>query len=162
MLVRGQWPPRKTCVVGSFMLLLSEAYSPKGQTPVIPAAGRRFGCSMISAISNLGKLWFMVFACRFNADTFILFLGRLLKSNGRRKFLIVDSHPAQKAAKVARWIESRRGRRERLTLFLMPGYSPEFTPDDLLNQDTMQVMKKQRPCDQSQMMANARPHLRRR
>lgn len=140
---------------------VGRTYSPKGQTPVVPATGRRFGCNMISAISNLGKLWFMVFACRFNADVFIRFLGRLLKSTeGRKIFLIVDSHPAHKAAKVARWIEANRGRRERLRLFFMPGYSPELNPDELLNQDTKQAMRKQRPRDQSQMMANARSHLR--
>ena len=40
----------------------------------------------------------------------------------------------------------------------MPGYSPELNPDELLNQDTKQAMR--RPRDQSQMIANARSHLR--
>jgi len=44
----------------------------------------------------------------------------------------------------------------------MPGYSPELNPDELLNQDTKQAMQRQRPRDQSQMIANARSHLRRR
>ena len=42
----------------------------------------------------------------------------------------------------------------------MPGYSPELNPDELLNKDTKQAMR--RPRDQSQMIANARSHLRRR
>ncbi len=142
---------------------VGRTYSLRGQTPIVPATGRRFGCSMISAISNLGRLWFMVFSCRFNADVFIRFLARLLRStDGRKIILIVDSHPAHKAAKVARWIAAKRERRVNLELCFMPGYSPELNPDELLNQDTKQAMRRQRPRDQSQMMANARAHLRRR
>jgi transposase len=142
---------------------VGRTYSPRGETPVVPATGRRFGCNMISAISNLGRLWFMVFSCRFNADVFIRFLSRLLKStDGRKVILIIDSHPAHKAAKVARWIEATRDRKSSLELCFMPGYSPELNPDELLNQDTKQAMRRRRPRDQSQMMANTRSHLRRR
>ena len=103
---------------------VGRTYSLRGQTPIVPATGRRFGCSMISAISNLGRLWFMVFSCGFNADVFIRFLTRLLKStDGRTIILVVDSHPAHKALRVARWIEAKLGRRVKLELSLMPGYS---------------------------------------
>jgi hypothetical protein len=37
------------------------SYSPVGQTPVIRASGQRFGCNMISAITNKGARAFMVF-----------------------------------------------------------------------------------------------------
>ena len=109
---------------------VGRTYSLRGQTPVVPVTGRRFGCHMISAISNLGRLRFMVFSCRFNADVFIRFLARLLKStDGRKIILIVDSHPAHKAFKVARWIEAKRERKTMLELCFMPGYSPEFNLD---------------------------------
>ena len=49
---------------------------------MVPAAGRRFGCDMISAISNLGRLWFMAFAGRPDAERFTGFLGRLLRATG--------------------------------------------------------------------------------
>jgi transposase len=142
---------------------VGRTYSPRGQTAIVAATGRRFGCSMISAIGNLGRLWFVVFSCRFNADVFIRFLARLLRSSdGRKIILIVDSHPAHKAAKVARWIAAKRERQANLELCFMPGYSPDLNPDELLNQDTKQAMRRQRPRDQSHMMANARAHLRRR
>lgn len=38
------------------------SYSPRGQTPVIPGTGQRFGCQMISSITNRGQLRFMVFS----------------------------------------------------------------------------------------------------
>lgn len=79
----------------------------------------------------------MVFSCRFNADVFIRFLARLLEStDGRKIILIVDSHPAHKAAKVARWIAAKRERQANLELCFRPGYCPELNPDELLNQDT--------------------------
>ena len=78
---------------------LGRSYAPRGKTPVVNATGQRFGCNMISAISNLGTLWFMVFAGRLDAKLFIEFLARLLRvSAGRKLFLIIDSHPAHKAA----------------------------------------------------------------
>src|SRR5580693_3176517 len=49
-----------------------------GQTPVVEGTGKRFGCSMISAISNRGELAFMVHTQRFTARVFIRFLDRLI------------------------------------------------------------------------------------
>jgi len=143
---------------------IGRSYAPRGQTPVVDAAGKRFGCNMISAISNLGQLWFMVFAGRLDAGLFLEFLGRLLRAGGERGklFLIVDAHPAHKAVKVTRWLNEKPERSGRLELFFLPGYSPELNPDECLNQDTKQAMKKTRPRHQAQMIGHVRSHLRRR
>jgi transposase len=49
----------------------------------------------------------------------------------RRKpvFLIVDKHPAHRAALVARYVQSRRGR---LELHFLPGYAPDLNPDEFV------------------------------
>lgn len=143
---------------------IGRSYAPRGQTPVVDATGKRFGCNMISAISNLGQLWFMVFAGRLNAKRFVEFLGRLLRAGkGRKLFLIVDSHPAHKAGKVTRWLHERPAERSsRLELFFLPGYSPELNPDECLNQDTKQAMRKTRPRHQRELIGNVPSHLRRR
>ena len=52
---------------------VGRSYAPRGRTPVVPAAGRRFACNMISAISNFGRL---------DAKRFVQFLGRLLGATG--------------------------------------------------------------------------------
>jgi len=62
---------------------IGRSYAPRGQTPVASATGNRFGCNMISAISNLGQLWFMVFKGRLDAALFVQFLGRLLRATQR-------------------------------------------------------------------------------
>jgi transposase len=139
---------------------VGRTYSPRGKTPVVPAAGRRFGCNTISAISNLGRLWFMVFAGRFTAAVFVAFLGRLLRAvPGRKLVLIVDSHPVHKSATVRRWLAGPAAA-GRIELVYLPGYSPELNPDELLNQDTKQAMRKCRPADQREMMSRVRSHLR--
>jgi transposase len=118
---------------------------------------------MVSAISNRGQLWFMVFGGRLNARLFVGFLGRLLRAVGDRKlFLIIDAHPVHTAAAVAAWLGQEPARSARLALFFLPGYSPDLNPDECLNQDTKQAMKKARPATLRQMMGNVRSHLHRR
>jgi transposase len=142
---------------------LGRGYSPRGQTPVTQATGRRFGCSMISAISNLGELRFMVFKERFTAKVFIEFLSRLLRTRPERAiFLIVDGHPVHRARKVRAWLSADAKRSQQLKLFFLPGYSPELNPDECVNQDTKQAMRRQRPRNQQEMITNVRGHLKRR
>src|SRR5438094_121063 len=74
-------------------------------------------------------------------------LKRLLRNRGaRRLFLIVDQHPVHKAKGVQRWIATRG---QRLTLFYLPGYSPQLNPDELLNQDVKSnALGRRRPASQ--------------
>jgi len=137
------------------------SYSPKGKTPVIPGTGQRFGCNMISAITNRGNLCFMVFKRKFRLGVFLQFLKRLLKQAGRRKvFLIIDGHPVHRASGVRKWIKAQKGRVE---LFFLPAYRPDLNPDEFLNNDTKaNAVGRQRPQHQRQLMSKVRSHLRRR
>ena len=53
------------------------SYGRRGQTPVIAGTGQRFRCNMISSVTNRGRLNFMVFKKRFQADVFLEFLSRI-------------------------------------------------------------------------------------
>ena len=101
----------------------------KGQTPVVKTTGARFSVNMISAISPRGKLRFMTIDGRLNAAIFIEFLKRLLHNSDKPIFLIVDGHPTHKAKKVREYIDSTQGK---LRLFILPPYSPELNPDELV------------------------------
>lgn len=149
------------------------SWGKRGHTPVVQGTGKRFGCNMISTLTNQGQLSFMIFRERFTARVFIRFLSRLLRQphlrgrrevrelrelRGRKCFLIIDSHPVHKSALVKRWIAARK---EAIDLFFLPGYSPELNPDELLNQDVKSnALGRQRPRDQKQMMHLARTYLR--
>jgi transposase len=104
----------------------------RGKTPVIPCTGKRFRCNMISSITNRGTLDFRIFRCKFTSLVFIDFLHRLIKHKRRKVIVITDGHPVHKSEEVQMWLDKNKNRIE---MFLMPGYSPELNPDELLNQD---------------------------
>jgi len=110
-----------------------KTYGRKGKTPVVPCTGLRFGCSIISTITNRGTLRFMVYQGSLDADKFIIMLSRLLKSVKAEKiFLIVDRHPVHRSARVKKWLEKHC---EKIEMFFLPPYSPEVNPDEYLNND---------------------------
>jgi transposase len=135
------------------------SWSPRGKTPVIKGTGKRFGCNVISAISNQGKLHFMVFDGRANADLFISFLRRLLRqAKGRKIYLIVDGHPSHRAKKVKQFIARNA---ELIALYFLPPYSPELNPDEMLNQDVKAgALSRRRPTSLTQLITNTRSYLR--
>lgn len=137
---------------------VGRSYGRKGKTPVIPGTGQRFGCNMISALTNRGQLAWMVFRERFTTAVFLKFLRRLLKHAGRKVFLIVDGHPVHRARAVKAWLAKRR---QQIEMFQLPGYSPELNPDELLNNDVKSnAVGRRRPSSQQEMMMGVRAYLR--
>jgi transposase len=82
------------------------SYAPRGQTPVVCGTGQRFGCNVVSAITNRGHLGFMVFKKRFTGRVFLAFLRRLIRETGRKAYLIIDRHPVHVSGVVKRWVEA--------------------------------------------------------
>lgn len=135
-------------------------FSPLGQTPVVRATGQRFGCNMISAITNRGALAFMVFQGKFQNPVFIEFMRRMLKQVEGRIYLIVDGHPVHRSAAAKKYVAANA---KRLRLIRLPGYCPELNPDELLNQDVKtNALGKSRPTNKAEMIAGVRSHLHRR
>lgn len=133
-------------------------YGRRGQTPVVRGTGQRFRCSMISTITNRGRLAFMVFEEDFRAKVFLRFLKRLLRHVKGRIVLIVDRHPAHRAAAVTRWLKANA---DRIRMYFLPGYSPELNPDEMLNQDVKtNALGRQRPWTLFEMMDGVRGYLR--
>ena len=50
---------------------VGRTYGLKGKTPIVKRTGNRFSCNMISTITNLGKLSFMVFHENFTSKYFL-------------------------------------------------------------------------------------------
>jgi transposase len=136
---------------------VGRSYGRRGQTPVILGTGVRFGCNMISAITNKGQLNFMVFKQRFKANVFEEFLRRLVRQSERKVFIIVDGHPVHRSGKVKKWLNKNE---KHIRLFFLPSYSPELNPDEILNQDVKSnaVGRKRARC-QSDLIANVRSFL---
>lgn len=134
------------------------SYGRRGTTPVIPGTGKRFGCNLLSAITNHGSLSFMAFKQRFRTPVFLDFLKRLIRQARRKVFLIVDGHPVHRSAATRKWLARHRSR---IRVFFLPGYSPELNPDECLNQDVKSnALGRQRPHDQKELLSNVRSYLR--
>jgi len=136
------------------------SYAPKGQTPSIPGTGQRLGCNVLSALTNRGHLAFMVFKKGFTAAVFVGFLRRLIQQARRKVYLIVDRHPVHRSQKVQRWLDDNA---KHIRLFLLPGYSPELNPDEMVNQDVKtNAVGRKRAHNRSQLMRNVRGFLQKR
>lgn len=88
----------------------------------------------------------MIYQGGLNSDLFLKFLRRLIKDASRKVFLIVDNLKVHHAKKVQAWVLKHR---EQIELFFLPPYSPEHNPDEYVNQDIKQQLKK-KPAPTSQ------------
>ena len=134
------------------------SFAPKGQTPVIQRTARRHTTSMISSITNRGSARFMIYEGALNADLFLAFLKRLIKTAKRKVFLIVDNLRVHKAHKVTAWVDKHK---DRIELFFLPAYAPEHNPDEFLNNDVKQTIAR-RPVAKSKdaLQASLRSYMR--
>ena len=134
------------------------SYGRRGKTPVMPGTGQRFGCNLISTVTNRGTLRFMVFTEEFNSEVFIKFLGRLLKSTEGKVFIIVDRHPSHRSRRTKKWIEARK---DKIRMFFLPSYSPQLNPDEFLNNDVKSnALGHRRPANRQEMAEDIHGYLR--
>jgi len=138
--------------------LVGRSYSPRGKTPVIRNTGQRFGCNIISAVNNLGRMRFRVFKGSFTQSVMIDFLDRLIRDAKRKIIVIADGHPAHRGRRLRQWLEAHASVCE---LVLLPGYAPELNPDELLNQDLKSnVFWSGRPKTRDELVSQTRSYLR--
>ena len=85
---------------------------------------------MISAVSIQGKVRFMIYQDTMNQQRLIRFLERLVRSSERKVFLILDNLKVHHGKLVAAWLEKRK---DKIEVFFLPPYAPEYNPDEYLN-----------------------------
>ena len=137
---------------------IGRSWAPRGQTPVIARDARRFGESMIAAVSNRGLMRFMLYDGALNVARFLTFLRRLIKDARQKVFLIVDNLRVHHARKVRAWLASHA---HEIELFYLPAYAPDHNPDEYLNNDLKQQLRqKPQPRTHDQLKANIRSVMR--
>lgn len=107
-------------------------YAPNGQTPVVRTEAKHIKINMLSAISNRGKLRFVLYKDNMNADKLIDFMRRLIHDSKKKVFLILDNLRVHHAKKVIAWLDKHK---DKIEVFYLPPYAPEYNPDELLNSD---------------------------
>lgn len=110
----------------------AKGYAPKGKTPVVRKHVKKFRVNMVSAITNQGKVRFMMYTDTMNCKLLIKFMQRLVKDAGRKVFLILDNLRVHHGKLVQKWLEENT---EKIEVFYLPSYSPELNPDEYLNGD---------------------------
>lgn len=85
---------------------------------------------MISAVSSQGNVHFMIYQDAMNQQRFIRFMERLVRASGQKVFLILDNLKVHHGKLAAAWLEKHK---EKIEVFFLPPYAPEYNPDEYLN-----------------------------
>jgi transposase len=137
-----------------------KGYAPKGSKykPVLYHPAKKFKITMISAITNTGKSMFSLYDESINIERFIDFCEKVIRSdNSKKVFLVVDNLRVHHAKKVKAWIEDHT---EQIRIFYLPPYSPEFNPDEYLNQHYKRNANKHNiPSNQKELRSNTENYI---
>ena len=99
-----------------------------------------------------------------NARRFITFLNRLVIDRVKRDdsykkvFLIVDNCKVHHAKIVQEWLGKHK---DKIELFFLPPYAPEYNPDEYLNSHIKRNVGKSYPQTEEQLKETTYRHLRR-
>ncbi len=133
-------------------------YAPKGKTPVLRLNAKRESISLISSITNQGKVRFMTYRGSMNGKQLIRFMQRLTKDAGRKVFLILDNLRVHHSKVVKTWLVKHI---KKIEVFYLPSYSPELNPDEYLNCDLKAGVHSGAPARSgNKLRAKAISHLR--
>ena len=135
-----------------------KGYAPKGKTPVVKVEAQKFKVNMLSAISKRGKLRFMLYKENMDSEKLIDFMGRLIRDAHKKVFLILDNLRVHHSKKVQEWLEKHK---DRIEVFYLPPYAPEYNPDELVNSDLKRSVGQQTSArSKDELEQNVRSHLR--
>jgi len=133
-------------------------YAPKGKTPVQTLPAKRVSSNLISTITNQGKVRFMGYRGSMNAMVLIKFLKRLIQSSDGKIFLILDNLRVHHAILVQEWLQKHQ---EKIEVFYLPPYAPEYNPDEYLNCDLKAGVHSKIPAlTQDELYSNTLSHMR--
>jgi len=135
------------------------SYAPRGRTPVVRPCHKRANLGVISAVTNQGKLRWMVLRKAISAPVLISFLGRLIGDADGKVFLILDRLRVHRSQAVRDWLAQHTSQIE---VFYLPAYSPELNLDEGDQWRSQAGGAAQATCPQPSRAATQRPqHMRR-
>jgi transposase len=111
----------------SLAALLGKTWSPCGCTPLVRGTAKRGSVSVQSAISRQGHLLFSLYEKRIASAEVIHFLRQMLRHHTNRHLVVVmDNAPPHVSKKTIAFIQNQ----QRLHVFNLPKYSPDWNPDE--------------------------------
>lgn len=91
-----------------------KTYAPRGNTPIAKIPARKQSFSLVSSLTNQGKMRYMVYKGGMNIPLFLKFLKRLSKDTDKKIFLILDNLKVHHGKKVQSWAKQNE---DKITLF---------------------------------------------
>jgi transposase len=109
---------------------LNYTWSKKGVQPVVKTSGSRRGYKVFGLIEYFsGKFYSKGHEGRFNSDSYMAFLKDVLGNTRKHIVLIQDGAPYHKGKKIKEFFAKHS---DRLTVYTLPSYSPDYNPIELL------------------------------
>ncbi|PQP35624.1 hypothetical protein C6A37_01620 [Desulfobacteraceae bacterium SEEP-SAG9] len=85
------------------------SYAPRGKMPAIHlSAAKCKRVNLISTVTNQGKVRFMIYKDRINADRLIKFTKRQIKNTDRKIFLFPDNLKVHHSYKARDWLQEHK------------------------------------------------------
>lgn len=110
----------------------AKGFAPKGQPPIIRLNAKKCRVNMMSSITNIGKVRFMLYRENMTSAVLIRFMSRLIKDVSQKVLLVLDNLRVHHSKVVAAWLAEHK---KQIEVFFLPPYSPEHNPDEYLNGD---------------------------
>jgi transposase len=109
-------------------------WAPRGKTPLLRTPTKYEHLSVARAVTMDGKLVTQIRESSFNGVAIVGFLKHLLREVQGKIVLIWDGAPIHRCKEVKAFLSE--GGAKRLRLVRLPGYSPEWNPDEGVWTDT--------------------------
>ncbi len=109
---------------------LNYTWSKKGQQPIIKTSGCRKSYKVFGLIEYFtGKFFAKGHHGKLNADAYITYLKEVLSKTRKHIFIIQDGAPYHRGAKMNTFFKQNS---DRITVYRLPSYSPDFNPIEML------------------------------
>lgn len=109
---------------------LSYTWAPKGKQPSVKTSGKRKAYKIFGLIDYFsGAFFYQAHTGRFNSQSYQTFLSNVLSQTTQHLFIIQDGARYHTSKALQAFFEQHS---ERLTVYQLPAYSPDFNPIEYL------------------------------
>ena len=109
---------------------LSYTWAPKGQQPTVKTSGKRKGYKIFGLIDYFsGRFFYKGHPGRFDSTSYQSFLSEVMAQTDQHLVIIQDGAKYHTSLAMVDFFEKHT---DRLTVYQLPGYSPDFNPIEYL------------------------------
>lgn len=109
---------------------LGYTWAPKGEQPVVKTTGKRKAYKVFGLIDFFtGRVFYRGIDSRFNSETYQAFLLKVLAETPRHVVLIQDGAKYHTSKAMREFFAAHQ---DRITVYQLPSYSPDYNPIEFL------------------------------